>query len=938
MKISVIVAAYNAEQYLLEAMESALNQTIDDYEVIVINDGSTDSTLDILTDLSKDYNQLRIINKENGGPSSARNAGLEIAQGEFIYFIDADDILEMDALEKMYDRAIETEADMIIANYDIFSGDSVTKINNLKNLLNSANIPRFSRTILWTFSLWNKLFKKSIIDENNLRFPPISYSEDGVFTMRFVYHSSKIAGLNKVVYHYRRMYDGTGSSITASVNASKIKMYIQAHEWIYESAVKALETITKEELEIIDPKVYLGEIHRKEAQILLNQFYRNIWTLDQESIDLIINRLKHKMDQLDAAAFARIMSENNETALAHLSTNRKDILKHARFTAVLYGEEREKEDFINSLKSLVLQSLVETIILIPANMKEVAVEAGVMQDNVLTLDCTTKQDLYNKALEQSKTEFILFTECRYSYPAYTLKRMFKYMRKSPADMVDQTIYNRNFGENLPVYMNTVAFNTTKNGLYHSKELCLDYTLANKFFRVQYLKDMDIHFKEDPRKILPKMYDESYWTFLNDKLVLFDGDEDEFLTSIANEDTLAYAKEYATDRPVNLSDPAMHYDSATKYTKLMAYPKSKHGNGIRTKLVSYFRRKPIKNRTCFMSVRADDKLEGNALALYPHIEGEKVIVSRRLPHSYWYELKCIYYMLTSRVIITDDYVRYARWIRLRKGQRMIQLWHACGAFKMFGQRGTNMSVRADRATHAQYSLVSVSGPSIRSIYADAFDIPLSLVSSLGTPRTDVFFDEKYKSEIKEKVYEKLPQLRGKQVILYAPTFRDMGGNREIFQPELDFDKLSADLGPDQIFVICPHPIMKNDIIPHAYDNIMVCRNVSTNDMMFVSDMMITDYSSVVFEYALLRKPIAFFCYDLRLYDRGFFLKYPSDLPGEVYQTQHHLMKFISNPTQERNDKKYKEFIERYMAACDGHSCERIAGIVNAYLKEEKDEQN
>ena len=193
MKVSVIVAAYNAEQYLLEAMDSALNQTIDDYEVIVINDGSTDSTLQILTDLARDYENLRIINKENGGPSSARNEGLRAAQGEYIYFMDSDDILEIDGLEQLYERAKETKADLIIANYDIFSGNSVTKINNLKSLLQSDNIPRFNRTILWTFSLWNKLFRRTIIEENQLQFPPISYSEDGVFTMRFTYCAKKIA-------------------------------------------------------------------------------------------------------------------------------------------------------------------------------------------------------------------------------------------------------------------------------------------------------------------------------------------------------------------------------------------------------------------------------------------------------------------------------------------------------------------------------------------------------------------------------------------------------------------------------------------------------------------------------------------------------------------------------------------------------------------------
>lgn len=85
-------------------------------------------------------------------------------------------------------------------------------------------------------------------------------------------------------------------------------------------------------------------------------------------------------------------------------------------------------------------------------------------------------------------------------------------------------------------------------------------------------------------------------------------------------------------------------------------------------------------------------------------------------------------------------------------------------------------------------------------------------------------------------------------------------------------------------------MKNDIVPKKYDNIKVVRDFSTNDFMFVSDMLITDYSSVIFEYALLKKPIGFFCYDLAIYDRGFYLNYPDDLPGEVYENQEQLEEF------------------------------------------------
>ena len=134
-KISVIIAAYNAEEYLSETMDSIFLQTMDnsEYEVIVINDGSSDNTLSILNSYKKNYPNLIIIDKENGGPSSARNAGLDIAQGEYVFFFDADDLLEPEALSTMYDTISEKHSDLLIGKYDIFNRHTTIEIHNLDN-------------------------------------------------------------------------------------------------------------------------------------------------------------------------------------------------------------------------------------------------------------------------------------------------------------------------------------------------------------------------------------------------------------------------------------------------------------------------------------------------------------------------------------------------------------------------------------------------------------------------------------------------------------------------------------------------------------------------------------------------------------------------------------------------------------------------------------
>ena len=135
----------------------------------------------------------------------------------------------------------------------------------------------------------------------------------------------------------------------------------------------------------------------------------------------------------------------------------------------------------------------------------------------------------------------------------------------------------------------------------------------------------------------------------------------------------------------------------------------------------------------------------------------------------------------------------------------------------------------------------------------------------------------------------------------------------------------------VFVIRPHPVMTEAILHEQYPNILEVRDFSTNDLMFVSDLMVTDYSSVIFEYSLLKKPILFYCYDLAVYNRGFYLRYPEDLPGDVIQTQRELERRLCSEEWNKLSGSYDGFVKRYMSACDGHSSERIAKLINQYME-------
>ena len=940
LKISVIIPAYNAEKYLTEALDSVVSQTMSDsdYEIIIVNDGSSDHTAYILEKYKNLYSNITVINKENGGPSSARNAGLDIASGEYIYFFDADDLLINNSLDALYQCAEEKNADLVIGKYNVLTPYKLSPVRTLDNLVCLDNIDKYNTDILQTFALWNKLFRLDLIKQYHLNFKSVSYSEDGIFVMDYVLHCTNITGLDQALIQYRRFNESIGGSITASVSESKIRDYLTAHEMILtcakESFLRDFPEYTTIEEAIADNEDindYLNTIIHKELLILLNRFYAKFWTLDSSTAQFLLTQINSKLELLNMKELYELRTALPELPLTNLSANPEEVLKHARLTAVLYGNEDTQEDFLSCLKSLTEQNMVFIKIIVPSSMRTAIQSKNLLQKNIIFTECNSKKELFNEALSTASTPYIIFCDEKIVYSTGAFRHVNKLFSRLYIDFITEAIYHKNYGSLQPLIYSHIAADFLASDQCDTLCLGMEATLANKFFSVSFLKNNNINFNLDIIEFLNKCYHTGYYLYKFNEIVIYNDKEESFLKYTETKETLPLLKEYFKVKPVTLNSPELLYNPLESGEKFRPIPETEAEEPW-TKEVEKLKKKKLQNKVTFVSVRSNGELEGNALALYPYINGEKEICAYKLPHDNDAALAMSKAVLTSKVIVTDDYVKYLRYFPLRPEQRVVQLWHACGAFKKFGQRGTNIPVPTDIATHAQYNLVSVSGEKVRSIYADAFDVNYQKVQALGTPRTDDYFNKKLISKKKRQIYLKHPKLLFKSVIVYAPTFRDTDGNRNEFHPEIDFDRLSKSLLPNQVLLICPHPIMDAPILPHEYRNILEVRDFSTNDYMLISDMLITDYSSVIFEYALLGKPIAFFCYDLLRYDRDFYLKYPDDLPGDVFKTQEELTEYLRNPEKHVLTDKYTTFVKKYMSACDGHSCERIAQLINSYMEE------
>lgn len=941
IKVSVIMPVYNAAEFLAEALDSICAQRLDHFELIAVNDGSTDKSLDILNDYARRNSFIKVIDQKNGGPSSARNSGLNHADGEYVYFCDSDDLMDVHCLENLYYTAKDQGADLVIAGYDIFNRNKITPVRNLDPILNQTYISVADTRILWTFSLWNKLFRRELIEQNNLRFPDTSYSEDGVFTMKYVYNARIITGINKVIYHYRRVDDARQASITTVVSQKKVADYIRSHNLIYDAACEYFQRIYPEYADVDTAcsenqgvRFYLNEFIYKEVQILFNQFYKKFWSLSQETLDMVTMEINHLLSKIDLYHYSLLRNAHFEIPISQLPCRPEDWEGRYKVTLVLYADIEEKDIFIQTLRTYCVQTFVPLKIVVPEHMKNFVHENGINNTNVFYQRAITSGELFAAVLYDVKTPYIMFGHRYLHYNNTAVLNMYKAILSHRADFVTDLVHINSDGELVPVAVQKRAYDVLARCRALSRDGFLDCLYANKLISTQFLQKTNIDFAAGISGFIEQIFRKGYFLMLTSGNSIYADNEYTFPSRMLKHCSRPEVKDLICEQPVTLFSPELQNDPEEIKDKLLGYsvPKGRSEKLARIAL-RFFQWFPTMNKVFFMNVRKDNELEGNAKALEPYIHGRKVICSKTLPHDRLYKLKMYYHTMTSKVIICDDYNRYLRLFPLKPQQRVVQLWHACGAFKKFGRYGTNLSQKVDLATHVQYNLVCVSASNIRSIYADAFGISTAKVKSLGCPRTDVFFDKQYISAKQENLYKSYPVLSGREVIIYAPTFRDnvKGQDRTVFTPPIDFARLSHSLDENQVFVICPHPLMKNKIIPDAYPNLLEIRDFSTNDLMLVSKLLITDYSSVIFEYALLKKPMAFFCYDLDTYERGFYLNYPEDLPGEVLTNMDGLISYIGDRTRQIINDSYQRFVDNYMSACDGHSAERIAALINNYME-------
>jgi glycosyltransferase involved in cell wall biosynthesis len=230
--VSIIIPAYNAAVFIENCINSLLNQTYQDFEIIVVNDGSTDNTLEILQKLSKKDSRINVLSQPNGGVSSARNTALKVAKGEFITYVDADDTMPKDGLSNMIELMAE-DVDFVVASHN----EIRTQVRPHLEIpceykaeeLNEKFI-EFDRVVWWP---WGKLLRRSVIEDNHLTYDTsITFGEDHIFNLLYAKHmKGKTIVTDKIAYNYHMIRGGLCAKFYPNMDYMQKYVYLKIADY-----------------------------------------------------------------------------------------------------------------------------------------------------------------------------------------------------------------------------------------------------------------------------------------------------------------------------------------------------------------------------------------------------------------------------------------------------------------------------------------------------------------------------------------------------------------------------------------------------------------------------------------------------------------------------------------------------------------------------------
>lgn len=338
--------------------------------------------------------------------------------------------------------------------------------------------------------------------------------------------------------------------------------------------------------------------------------------------------------------------------------------------------------------------------------------------------------------------------------------------------------------------------------------------------------------------------------------------------------------------------------------------------------------PIRREYILFAIRPSSKMS-NMQSLFDKLskEGYKTKKLEAKITTLGDDFRCMYSIARSKIIFIDGDYYFLFGLKESSSLKVIQLWHAGGAFKKFGCDiyAKNDERRSQQEEHhTSYTYVITSSKSVIPFYSSAFNITQDKILPLGVSRTDTLFkiDTNQAREFFYKKYKLDPK---KKIIVYAPTFREPNGafkDLGKFECKIDIKKFNEKFGEKYYLALRIHPNYKID--PKEFSKFINVSAEQQDLVLAVADCLISDYSSIIFDYAYFKRPMFFYAYDLINYlkERSFYENYAAIVPGPIATNEEELFAQIEKYLQNFNPKDIEVFWNKYMGSCEGHSTQNL----------------
>lgn len=991
VKLSIIIPFYNVVDYIAESISSVMTASNFSYEVLLIDDGSTDGSHEVAKKFAKDFTNVKLIVQENKGLGAARNLGVEHAHGEYIVFLDSDDLIIKGAYSRMLQQIDESGSDFIVGNVARLNGQGIWYSSLHKNSFPKtvSNVTIYTNPeLINDTTAWNKIIRRSFWKQNNAVFPEGILYEDIPIILP-LYTKARVDVYSDLMYLWRSRSAGD-ASITQAHDYKNIHDRMLAVNHVYNyfqnNAPELLKYYNSKVLDN-DFQIYLNEFYKQEPELFdyiycsIKEYLSNVEIEDLKQLPLhqriqyVLIKRDQKSMLLDYLQAYRSGDIVNVEAIVDKNRVIANAWSHVLPTEIMFSQvdfqylenlnngHIENESYILDIRRRVPYLFI-TEPKFSAQLSRTKKSVGVIKKfsifKKLMIELFAAEELKRLSLNIDKKHFLkaffgskfrsligderfikMRLQTRRPNLPYLINIDINENLQGNVELEDEfgevsyiDIYSERPSLRMIPYRSgekkiiafpdsqwRLAFTTSKTEIVEEiqKKIRLESKIDENGLLLTIIDPIDfdaqlvlksatnlnkIIIKNGSAHIGPDFTERFYQIFLQNKT-----------TNVLQAVELVKTENYSYEQTVVVNKRAMQlqqWDAAEtlefKQWEPMNWYESTPLRRQAFKGIVYplLRKLPLKNTMVYGSFWGKN-FSDNPRAIYQYAQDHSVAAKQVaiLQHNLgqYADLKNIkfikvgsikYYSVMARahylfnnVNFDDDYVK-------RPDQIEVQTMHGT-PLKKLGLDSPGEIATSDIEKYVQknqrWDYLTVPSQYVADISKSAFNHKANILP-VGYPRNDELFsnnNDKVKSSIKTKL--KIPF--DKKIILYAPTWRVKGE----FIPQIDFERLQGDLNEDSVLILKLHQFMTFKKLPQALSRFVkvIGDEIEISELYLIADVLVTDYSSVMFDYAVLKRPMIFYVYDYDKYSqtmRPLYFNFKEEAPGKLAYNQNELTEALN----------------------------------------------